>query len=313
MAEDQPAYGGGGMMIIRAALGVALALALLAAPLASEAEERAKVARIGYLAADIANNPHFREGFRQGLRDLSYVEGRNIVIEYRSADGQFERLPDLAGELVRRKVDVLVSEGTPPTLAAKQATKTIPIVFAASADPVGSGIVTSLARPGGNVTGLTFIGPDVVAKQLQLLREAVPRITRVAVLWQPGGPGGLPERTQRDLLKPTEDAARALAMRLQLVQTLGPGDFDKAFSEMTRGRADALIVLTSFMLFNERRHVADLAAKGRLPAIYPWTDAVDAGGLMAYSANLPDLFRRAATYVDISKHVGRVKSERVLV
>jgi|SRR6516164_616874 len=128
MAEDQPAYGGGGMMIIRAALGVALALALLAAPLASEAEERAKVARIGYLAADIANNPHFREGFRQGLRDLSYVEGRNIVIEYRSADGQFERLPDLAGELVRRKVDVLVSEGTPPTLAAKQATKTIPIV-----------------------------------------------------------------------------------------------------------------------------------------------------------------------------------------
>jgi len=185
--------------------------------------------------------------------------------------------------------------------------------LAASADPVGSGIVTSLARPGGNVTGLTFIGPDVVAKHLQLLREAVPRITRVAVLWQPGGPGGLPERTQRDLLKPTEDAARALAMRLQLVQTLGPGDFDKAFSEMTRGRADALIVLTSFMLFNERRHVADLAAKGRLPAIYPWTDAVDAGGLMAYSANLPDLFRRAATYVDISKHVGRVKSERVLV
>src|SRR5262245_1842721 len=279
-------------------LGLAVVLSLALVPLAGEAQQAARMPRIGYLVAAPATNPHFLEGFRQGLRDLGYVDGGNIVIEYRSADGQFERLPDVAGELVRLKVDVLVSEGTPPTLAAKQATKTIPIVFAAAADAVGSGIVASLARPGGNVTGLTFIATDLVGEQLPLLREAVPGVTRVAGLWQSGGPGALAKRTQRDLLKATEDAARALAMRLQLIETLGPSDFDKAFSEMTRGRADALIVLTSFMLFNERRHLAELAAKGRLLAVYPWTEAVDGGGLMAYSANLPDLFRRAATYVD---------------
>ncbi len=282
-------------MIARRAFIGSLTSALLAVPLAAEAQEPAKVARIGYLAAALAANPHFPEGFRQGLRDLGYVESRNIVIEYRSAEGQLERLPDLAAELVRLKVDVLVSEGTPPTLAAKQATKTIPIVFAAAADAVGSGIVASLARPGGNVTGLSFLGPELVGKHLQLLKQAVPGGSRVAVLWQPGGLG---KRTEEEMLKETQNAARALAVRLQFVEARGPGDFDRAFSEMTTARAGALTVLTSFMLFNERRRLVDLAAKNRLPAIYPWTEAVGAGGLMAYAPNLPDLFRRAASHVD---------------
>ena len=278
-------------------LSLMLVLAILAAPLAADAQPD-KVARIGYLAGSLAANPHFPEAFRQGLRDLGYVERRNILIEYRSADGQLERLPDLAAELVRLKVDVLVSEGTPPTLAAKQATKTIPIVFAASADAVHSGIVASVARPGGNVTGLSFFGPELVGKQLQLLKQAVPRIARVAVLWQSGGSGALPERTQKVLLKETEVAARALAVQLQPVEVRSSGDFDRAFSEMTTARVDALTVLTSYMLFVERRRLADLAAKNHLPAIYPWTDAADVGGLMAYSPNIPDLFRRAATHVD---------------
>jgi putative ABC transport system substrate-binding protein len=250
---------------------------VLAATLGAEAQQTAKVARIGYLAGALAANPHFPEAFRQGLRDLGHDESRNILIEYRSAEGQLERLADLAVELVRLKVDVILSEGTPPTLAAKQATKAIPIVFAASADAVESGIVVSLARPGGNVTGLTFFGPELVGKHLQLLKQAVRGISRVAVLWQSGGPGALPGRTQRILLKEIEAAVRALAVQLQLVDTRGPGDFDRAFSEMTTARTDALTVLTSYMLFNERKHLAVLAAKNRLPAMYPWTDAAVAG------------------------------------
>jgi putative ABC transport system substrate-binding protein len=278
--------------------GVVIALTPLGSTASAQeykAQQAAKVPRIGYLAAAMSTNPHFPEAFRQGLRDLGYVESRNILIEYRSAEGQLERLPDLAVELVRLKVDVLVSEGTPPTLAAKQATKTIPIVFASAADAVGSGIVPSLARPGGNVTGLSFLGPELVGKHLQLLKEAVPGITRVAVLWQPAGLG---ERTQREMLKEIQDAARALGMQLQLVEARSPGDFERAFSKMTTARADALTVLTSFMLLNERRRLTGLAAKNRLPAVYPWTEAVNAGGLMAYSPDRADLFRRAATYVD---------------
>ena len=264
-----------------------------AALLAAEAQQ--KIARIGYLAANLVANPHFPEAFRQGLRDLGYVEGQNILIEYRSAEGQPERLPTLAAELVRLKVDVLASEGTPPSLAAKQATGTIPIVFTASADAVGSGLVASLARPGGNITGLSFLAPETVAKCLQLLKEVVPGITRAAVLWQRGGLG---ERTEKDMLKEAEAAARALGARLQIVEARGPADFDRAFSEMTRAHAGGLSVLTSIMLFSERRRLADLAAKHRLPAVYPWREAVDAGGLLAYGANIPDLFRRAAGYVD---------------
>jgi ABC-type uncharacterized transport system substrate-binding protein len=278
----------------RAFLGI-LAGSLLAAPLAAEAQQAAKVARIGYLAGSLAATPHLPEAFRQGLRDLGYVEGRNLVIEYRDAEGKYERLPALAAELVALKVDVIVAGGAPQALAAKQATRTIPIVFASSPDPVESGLVTSLARPGGNVTGLSFLAPELVGKRLEQLTQAVPGVNRVAVLWQPGGWG---ERTDKDMLKATEVAARALGVLLQFVEARGPADFDRAFSDMTRARAGALTVLGSVMFFGERRRLVDLAAKNRLPAVYPSREYVDARGLMAYGANFADLFRRAATYVD---------------
>jgi putative tryptophan/tyrosine transport system substrate-binding protein len=187
--------------------------ALLTAPLAAEAQQAAKVARLGYLAADRAANPHLQEAFRQGLRDLGYVEGRDVVIEYRDAEGKLERFPALAAELVALKVDVIVTAGgTLAALAAKQATRTLPIVFAAAADPVESGLVTSLARPGGNVTGLSVLAPELVGKCLEQLKQAVPGVSRVAVLWQPGGFG---ERTERDMLNGAEVAARALGVRPQ--------------------------------------------------------------------------------------------------
>ena len=217
------------------------------------------------------------------------------MIEYRDAEGKLERLPALAAELVALKVDVIVAAGTPAALAAKQATRTLPIVFAAAADPVASGLVTSLARPGGNVTGLSILAPELVGKCLEQLKQAVPGVSRVAVLWQPGGLG---ERTEKDMLKGAEVAARALGVRLQFVEARGPADFDRAFSDMTRARAGALTVLASAMFFSERRRLVDLAAKNRLPAVYPLREFVDAGGLMSYGPNLADLFRRAATYVD---------------
>jgi putative ABC transport system substrate-binding protein len=272
-----------------------LAGSLVAAPLAAEAQQAAKIARIGFLALNLAASPHLQEAFRQGLRDLGYVEGRNVVIEYRGAEGKLERLPALAAELVALKVDVIVAGGTPHALAAKQATRILPIVFATASDPVTSGLVTSLARPGDNVTGLTNLAPELVGKCLEQLKQAVPGVSRVAVLWQPGVQG---ERTEKDMLKRAEVAARALGVRLQFVEARGPDDFDRAFSEMTRARADALTVLQGPMFVNERRRLVDLAAKNRLPAVYPWRDGVDAGGLMSYGPNLADSFRRAATYVD---------------
>jgi putative ABC transport system substrate-binding protein len=268
---------------------------LLAAPLAGEAQPAAKVARIGYLAANLEADAHRAEAFRRGLSDLGYVERQNILIEYRSAEGHPERLPTLAAELVRLKVDVLVSDSTPPSLAAKQATRTIPIVFASVADAVGSGLVATLARPGGNITGLSFLGPETVAKCLQLLKEAVPGITQVAVLSHPGNPS---EATRQFILKETAAAARALELRLQFLEVRGPDDFERAFAQMSRERAGGLTVLTSIMLFNERRRLVDLAAKNKLPAVYPWREPVDAGGFLAYGPNLPDLSRRAAGYVD---------------
>ncbi len=217
------------------------------------------------------------------------------MIEYRDAEGKLERLPDLAAELVALKVDVILAGGAPQALAAKQATRTLPIVFAAAADPVTSGLVTSLARPGGNVTGLSSFSPELVGKRLEQLTQAVPGVSRVAVLWQPGGLG---ERTEKDMLKEADVAARALGVRLQFVEARGPGDLDRAFSDMTRARAGALTVLTSLVFLGERRRLVDLAAKNRLPAVYPQREFVDAGGLMAYGANLADNYRRAATYVD---------------
>jgi putative tryptophan/tyrosine transport system substrate-binding protein len=268
----------------------------LAAPVAVEAQQAAKIARIGWLSGSVAANPHLREAFLQGLRDLGYVEGRNVVIEYRSAEGKVERLPALAAELVALKVDVIVTGGgTHAPLAAKQATRTLPIVFAGAGDPVGSGLVTSLARPGGNVTGLSLLTSELVGKCLEQLKQAVPGVTRVAVLWHPGALG---ERTEKDMLKGAEVAGRELGVRLQFVEARGRADFDRAFSDMTRARAGALTVWASVMFTNERRRLVDLAAKNRLPAVYPLREFVDAGGLMAYGPNLADLFRRPATYVD---------------
>jgi putative ABC transport system substrate-binding protein len=270
--------------------------ALLAAPLAAEAQQPPRIARIGYLSPNLSANPQLAEAFLQGLRDLGYVEGQNLVIEYRSAEGKPERLPALAAELVALKVDVIVSAGgTLAALAAKQATTILPIVVISVGDPVTSGLVTSLARPGGNVTGLSLLFPELVGKCLEQLKQVVPKVSRVALLTQPGA---VPEHTQRDILKGAEGAARALGIRLQVVEARGPEDFDRAFSDMTSARAGALSVLSTPVFQSERRHLADMAAKNRLPTVFSFREFVDAGGLMSYGPNLADLSRRAATYVD---------------
>jgi len=267
---------------------------LLAAPHAAEAQQAAKIARIGLLATT-SLNPHLGEAFRQGLRDLGYVEGRNFVIETRNVEGKYERLPALAAELVALKVDLIVVGSTPPAVAAKEATKTLPILFISVADPVASGLVTSLARPGGNATGLATLIPELVGKCLEQLKHAVPGVSRVAVLWQPGALG---ERTERDMRKEAEIAAGTLGLQFQFVEARGPTDFDRAFSDMARARVGALTVLPTPMFVSERRRLVDLSAKNRLPAVYVWREFVDAGGLMSYGPNLADLWRRAATYVD---------------
>ena len=268
--------------------------AILAASLAAEAQQAGKIARIGHLSPNMAARIHLYGAFLQGLRDLGYVEGRNVVIEIRDADGKLERLPTLAAELVALKVDVIVAASTPAALVAKQTTRTLPIVVPAAADPVASGLVTSLARPGGNVTGLSILSTELIGKCLQLLRQAVPGVGRVAVLWQPGGMG---EGTDKDMLKEADVAARALGA-LQFVEARTPADFDRAFSDMIRARAGGLTVLPSAIFNSERKRLVDLAAKHRLPAVYPWREFVDAGGLMSYGPDLADLFRRSATYVD---------------
>ena len=268
---------------------------LLAAPLVAEAQQAANVTRIGYLSHNLAASSHLRDAFLQGLRELGYVEGRNVVIEYRYAEGKPERLPALAAELVALKVDVIVTVSNTTALAAKQATRTVPIVFTAVADPVAAGIVTSLARSGGNLTGLASLGSELVGKRLELLKQAVPGVSRVAVLWLPGALG---ERTEKDMRTGADVASRALGVRLQFVEARGPADFDRAFSDMTSARADALTLLPSNMFLREHRRLVDLAAKNRLPAVYGSREFVDAGGLMSYGANQVDLYRSAATYVD---------------
>jgi putative ABC transport system substrate-binding protein len=276
-------------------LGIAFSITLLLGGLFSsavEAQPADKVPRIGFLGGKAV--PQNLEAFLQGLRDLGYVEGRNVVIEYRDPEGKFERLPALAAELVALKVDVIFAGNTPYALAAKQATTTIPIVFV-SLDAVTSGLVTSLARPGGNLTGLSGLIPDLIGKWLEHLKQVVPRVSRIAVLWQPGA---YPERTEKEMLTRAAVAGRALGVRLQFVEARGPADFDRAFSEMTKARVGALTVLPSTLIIRERRRLVGLAVKHLLPAVYPVTEfVVDAGGLMAYGPNVPDMYRRAAAYV----------------
>ena len=277
---------------------IALGAGALAAPLGSFAQQPAKIPRIGVLLTGSLESPETRvvlDAFRQGLRERGYVEGRNIVIEYRAADGKVERFPGLATELARLKVDLIAGGSTLQARAAQQATTTIPIVAAAMGDPVGDGLVASLPRPGGNITGLTFLGPALVPKRLELLKEAVPRVSRVAALWHPGA---FSERTTNDMLQQTEAAARALGVKLQLVGVRGPDELDRAFSSMTRERADALIAFPSPMLFGERRRIVGLAAKHRLPSMYNAREYVELGGFIAYGASITDLYRRSATHVD---------------
>src|SRR5262245_26960078 len=233
-------------------------------PVAANAQQADKIARIGWLGQDLARGLQVREAFRQGLRDLGYVEGRNFVIEFRDAEGKLDRFPALAAELVALKVDVILAPNTGAALAAKQATRTIPIVFAGVSDPVGFGLVTSLARPGGNLTGLSNLDAHLVGKRLELLTQAIPGVSLVAVLWHPGQV----ERAEKVGLKGAEDAARALGVRLQFVEARGPEDFDRAFSDMTSAGADALIVLPTGLFVDERRRLVDLAAKNRVPAVY---------------------------------------------
>ena len=235
------------------------------------------------------------EAFRQGLHERGYVEGQTIVIEPRFAPERLERYRDLVAELARLKVDVIVVGSTAMALAAKQVTTTIPIVAAVMADPVKDGLVASLARPGGNITGLTFLGPALVAKRLQLLRQAVPGASHVAVLLHPEV---YSEQTMRDMVEEAEVAAKTLGMRLQLVEARGPNEFERVFSAMATGGANALTVFPSPMFYAEHRHLVDLATKHRLPAIYAFKEAAAAGGLMSYGTNIPELFRLAATFVD---------------
>jgi putative ABC transport system substrate-binding protein len=272
-------------------------VALGTLPRAAEAQQAAKIPRIGYLASNLAGSGPTRlhAAFLQGLRDLGYIEGRNVVIEYRDAQGKLETLPARAAELVARKVDVIFAPGTQHALAAQQATKTIPIVFADIADPVARGLVTSLARPGGNITGLANLQTDLVGKWLELLKQAVPGLNHVAFLWEPGY---LPERAQRDLRERAEAAAKAAGVRLRFVDVRTSEDIDRAFSEIIRSRVDAVIVWGGVMFIYERRRIAELAAKNRLPGTYTMSEFVDAGGLMSYSPNIADNFRRAADYVD---------------
>src|SRR5262245_2901077 len=278
---------------------VALAFVLgLFNPVPSEAQQgqqAAKGARIGWLAIDMKGNPHFFEGFRRGLHDLGYVEGRNLWIEYRDAAGTLERLPALAAELAALKVDVIVAGATVQALAAQKATRTIPIVFLA-ADPVASGLVTNLARPGGNLTGVSTLGPDLIGKSLELLKQTVPRASAIAVLWHPGVAG---DRTVRNMLTGAEVAGRALGVRLHFVEVRGPADFDKAFSDMTSARVGALIVLPSAPLSTQRKGLVDLPTKERLPAMYiSMREFVAAGGLMSYGADSHALYPQMARYVD---------------
>jgi putative ABC transport system substrate-binding protein len=279
-------------------LSILFVVVLLAVAVIAEAQPPGKVPRIGYLVTGSLESPETRvllDAFRQGLSERGYVEGQNIVIEYRAADGKIERLPGRATELARLNIDLIVAGNTPAARAAQQATTRIPIVAPVMGDPVGDGLVASLARPGGNITGLTFLGPELVPKRVELLKEALPRVSRVAALWHPGAFG---ERTTRDMLKETETAARTLGVQLQLVGVRGPDELDRAFSTMTRERAEALIIFPSPMLFNERRRIVDLAAKHRLPSMSGAREFVELGGLIAYGASINDLIRRGANHVD---------------
>ena len=272
---------------------VTLTLGLLLPSLVAIAQQPTKIPRIGvFMTGSPATTDHYVDAFQHGLREHGYVEGQHITIDYRWTEGTFNQLSDLAAELVRAKVDLLVAWGTTAATAAQHATRLLPIVFVAVSDPVGTGLVASLVRPGGNITGLTSFSIEVTGKLLELLREAAPRMTRVAVLRNPANPIAALQWRE------TEVAAQALAVQLHLAEVRDSKEFERAFSAMTRERADALIVLADPMFLSERRRIAELAAQSRLPTAFNVRQYVEAGGLLSYGPSLTDLFRHAAGYVD---------------
>jgi putative tryptophan/tyrosine transport system substrate-binding protein len=274
---------------------VTLTISILLAPLVADAQPAGKVYRIGRLAPGSPEGSPFIESFRQALHERGYIEGQNLVIEYRWAEGRDERLPDLAAELVRLKVDVIVTGGSTAIRAAQQATRTIPIVMVGASDPVAQGFVASLARPGGNITGLSIVTPELLGKRLEILKETVPQSTRVAVLANPGSAPTLSATTTGVLTI----AAQGLGLQLQVVEVRRAEELDEAFAAMTRAGADALLVQGEPRLLDGLRgRIADLAAKHRLPAMYAWRMYVDAGGLMSYGVSLLEQYRRTAIYVD---------------
>ena len=261
-------------------------------PLAARAQQGAKVFRIGFLFYGSSGSSPELDAFRRGLREFGYIEGQNIAVEYRFASGQVERLPDLAAELVRLKPDVIVAPATPASLAAKQATGTIPIVFAGVADAVGAGLIANLARPDGNVTGLTSISAELGGKRLELVKRLVNNASRVAVLYNPA------DRSNVLVLKELQEAAPALTLTLQPVEVREPSEFEGAFAAMTRDRADAMFGSAGILTFQHRQTVVDLAANSRLPTLWGRRQFVEAGGLMSYAVNFYDQIRRTAAYVD---------------
>ncbi|TAK06345.1 ABC transporter substrate-binding protein [bacterium] len=270
---------------------VVISLILVSIPLA-EAQQPGKVPRIGFLRAAAAPESYI-EALRQGLKELGYIEGKNIALEYRWGGGKTDQLPELAAELVRLKVDIFVTDGTPSALAARKASSTIPIVMASSGDPVGTRLIASLARPGGNITGLTSINAELGGKALELLKEIVPRLTHVAILGAEDSP------VHKLFLKNTEAPARALGLKLIPLLFRGPDDYESAFRTATIERANAILVRgVPFTSSAHRKRLVDLAAKSRLPAIYETRDLTDIGGLISYGADRVDMYRRAATYVD---------------
>ena len=283
-------------MLSRRSFLCSVSVSLLVAPLGSAAAQSPRtVPSVGYLSPGSGSDPaRLRrfEAFRQGLRDLGYVEGRNITLEPRWAEGKYDRYPSLAADLVKSNVAVIVTVGGRASQVAQQATRTIPIVMSVVIDPVGSGLVRSLAHPGGNVTGIGLMAPDVVGKQLEVLKQMVPKGSRVAVLSNPQNPGSAAQ------LREAEIAARALALRLQTREARTPEEIETAFTAMTRERADALVILQDAIFTNQVKQIAELAAKSRLPSIYGLREYVEAGGLMVYSPNPLELERRAATFVD---------------
>jgi ABC-type uncharacterized transport system substrate-binding protein len=274
-------------------LAVTLKFSLLLVPLAADAQPPGKVPRIGFLGVGspaVYATPV--AAFRQGLRNFGYVDGQNVGMEWQWAEGRVERLPALAAELVQLDVDVILTHGA-GILAAKQATTTIPIVMAVSGDPVGSGLVASLARPGGNITGLTVQDdPELGGKRLQFLREVAPRVSRVAVLWNRANRGSV--ATARE----TEVAVRTFGGQFLALEVGGPDDFEGVFRAATSGRAGALLTVPDALTFGQRIRIVNFANQSGLPALYPWREAVEAGGLMSYGPSIPDSFRRAAIYVD---------------